>query len=438
MWAGFIPRYLSAMRTYHLPLREIREVQNRKLRATIRHAFTYVPFYRRVFRERGWTPEDFRTIDDLRKIPILTKADLAKNQPDGLMARGMKSEFSRITTGTTATPVRVAFSREFLDAKAALMLRRFVNFGIRPWHRIVTIWDPLWRWRKREINGKPRRTTQLLEMPLATVFGRPMPQIKVVQGGTGDISQEARRLAEFNPDFVFCRPTHLWRIADSLAQQGLSVRPKAIVSTNEVLTDTCATQLERAFGAKTLRLFGGSEAGPMGEDCKFKSGVHLNEDHYVIEVLRDGEAVGEGEMGEVVVTHLHNPVMPLIRYRMGDFVEMGESGTCQCGSSLPRLKSIQGRINDRLVTSSGDRVAPLPVADFLEAQFGLRDFQIVQSEMSRFILRVSKDSLVTSSRIRGIQEYLGKIVGAPVLLSTEVRGDEEQWMKERPVLSKLE
>lgn len=391
-----------------------------------------------MFRERGWTPEDFRTVEDLRRMPILTKEDLMRSYPDGLMARGVRSEFSRITTGTTGTPVKIAFSKEFTETKAALMLRRFVNFGIRPWHRIVTIWDPQWRWRKREVDGTPRRTTQLLEMPMATAFGRPIPQIRIVQGGSGDTRQEAVLLADANPDFIFCRPTHLRRISDSLAEQGLKVRPKAIICTNEVLTDTCAAQLEQSFGAKTLRLFGGSEAGPMGEDCRFKTGVHLNQDHYVIEVLHDGEPAGAGEMGEVVLTHLHNPVMPLIRYRMGDFVELGEEGICGCGSSLPRLKSIQGRTSDRLVDNKGNRVAPLEVANSLEANYGLRDYQIVQAETSRFILRVTKGSAVSSARINSIQEYLSRVVGVSVSLSTEVRSEEEQWMKERPISSNLE
>lgn len=427
-----------ALRSYGMGPKELRDAQNRSLRKTIRHAFSYVPYYRKLFRDKGWTPQEFRTVDDLRRLPILSREEVIKNYPDGLVARGMKSQLVRVTSGTSGLPVRVAFSSEYMDVKEALTIRRFVKLGIRPWHRVVTVWDPPWRWRKLELEGgKTKKTTQLHETPFATFLDRPIPPIKVMPGGVEDVYGEARKIYELNPDYVFCRPTRLRRIARALTELGLEIRPKGLICTNEVLTATCAKELESKFGARTLRFFGGSEAGPMGQDCRFKTGVHLNQDHFVIEVLKDGEAVSPGEMGEVVVTHLHNPVMPLMRYRMGDFVEMGEEGTCACGSNLPRLKSIQGRVEDRLLALDGSRVPPLAVADHVESALGLRDFQIVQVEPSRFRLRVTGSSGVDSTTVTRLQSYLGELVGSPVVVSTETRPAHEQWLKQRPVTCSL-
>jgi phenylacetate-CoA ligase len=410
-------------------------LQNKKLRRAIKQAYTYVPYYHNLFREKGWTPEDFRTAEDLRRLPILTRQELAANYPIGLMAKGSKPSLVRVTSGTTGESVRVAFSDEYMETKTALMLRRFAKYGIRPWHRIVTIWDPPWRWRRTEDeDGTLHRTTQLLELPFAMFMGRPLPQIKVIQGGVGDVKSEAEDLVRLNPDFVFGRPTHLRRIAKSLAASGLAVKPLALICTNEVLTDMCAKELQNSFNAKTLRLFGGSEAGPMGEDCKFGTGIHLNQDHYVIEVLKDGEPVGPGEKGEVVLTHLHNPTMPLMRYPMGDFVELGEDGTCECGSNLPRLKSIQGRMSDRLIAHDGSRLAPLPVANHIESEFGLRDFQLVQTGRNDFELRLTRGSRIDPLALKKISGYLAKLTGSEVEVKLETRGDEEQWLKERPVM----
>lgn len=433
MIGRILPRYLSAMRSYRFRLDELHALQDRKLRRAIGHAFSYVPHYRRLFRKMGLTPEDFKSTQDLRRLPILTRQDLAANYPDGLMSKGMKPSLVRITTGTTGQSAKVAFTDEFMEVKAALMFRRFVNFGIRPWHRIVTIWDPAWRWRRLEGEGGPKRTTQLREIPFATFLGSPIPQIKVIAAGLDTTAEEAMELYASKPDFIFCRPTHLRRIGVSLREQGLEVKAKGLICTNEVLTNTCAEELQGMFKARALRLFGGSEGGPLGEDCKFRTGVHLNEDHYILEVLRDGEPAAPGETGEVVLTHLHNPVMPLIRYAMGDLVEVGDGGTCECGSSLPRLRSIQGRVKDRLVAHDGSRLDPLGVADHIESVIGLRDFQIVQTGSTKFVVRTWGGTAGTSVLLR-IQDYIGGLVGTEVAVTTEARGWKEQWAKERPIV----
>lgn len=434
-----IPRFLKALRSYHYSRKELGDLRDWKLRRTVKHAYSYVPYYRALFRRLGLTPEDIRGESDLRKLPILTKDDIRRSCPDGLIAKGMRPEIVRVTSGTTGDAVKVAFSSEFMDVKACVEYRRLLNFGIRPWHRVVTIWDPAWRWRRLEAeDGSRHKTSQFKEVPLVTVLGRPIPQLRAIPAGTGGPRQEAELLAALEPDFIICRPTHLRRIGRALEETGLKVAPKALVCTNEVLTDTRAKELTAMFGAKTLRLLGGSESGPIGGECRFGNGIHLTDDQYTLEVVKDGEAVAPGEMGELVITHLHNPVMPLLRYAMGDFVELAsEQGVCDCGSSFRRLKAVQGRVSDRPVAPDGRRLAQLPIADYLESQFGLRDFQLAQSAVSKFKLRLPEGKNVDLPTLEGIREHLEEVVGTPLELTTETRGENELWMKERPVVCSI-
>ena len=436
MEIGLVPRYLRSLRTFYYTPDQLKALQSRKLRRTIRHAYEHVPFYRKLFRERGWTPEDFGKLDDLRKIPLLTRDELVKDYKGSLMAKGMKPALVRVTSGTTGESARVAFSNEFQETKSALIFRRLtLNFGMRPWHRMVTFWDPPWRWRNTEAeDGTRHRTTQVLELPFIRAFGRPIPQIKIIQGGSTDTRGEAEALARLKPDYIFCRPTHLRRVAESLSELGLKVKPRTIIGTNEVMTDTCKNELEESFGAKVLRPYGGSEGGPMGDECRFGTGIHLNVDHYIIEVLKDGEQVAPGEMGEVTITHLHNPIMPLMRYPIGDFVELGEPERCECGSSLPKLNNIQGRVKDRIIARDGTRIAPLPIANHIEAEFGFKDFQIVQSAPRSFFLRLPRGSRASDAEMKGLRAYLGQLVGAEVDVEFQTREEREQWLKERPVV----
>ena len=195
MHPNLLPGLVTAVHSYHLPRNELRDLQDRMLRKTIHNAYESVPYYRELFRKSGLTPDDFRGIEDLRRIPLLHRRDIVQNYPGRMLAKGLTPALVRVSGGTTGAPMKVAFSGEFDAAKDVLYFRRLFLFGLRPWHRVVTIWDPLWRWRRRaDGSGEAHRTTQFRELPLASFFGRPIPQIKILRGIPVGADREARRL----------------------------------------------------------------------------------------------------------------------------------------------------------------------------------------------------------------------------------------------------
>ncbi len=438
-WAhqvAVVARLVAAMRSYRFSPGELRRLQDEKLKRLLKHAYSSVPYYRTKFRRSGLTPDDFRCVADLKKIPLLTKDDIRRNSSYGLRARGVQAQFSKVTSGTTGASVGIAYSREFILVRDTLYLRRLVNFGLKPWDTVVTIWDPERRWRSRIAqDGSVESTTQLSEVPFATFLGRPIPQVKVVRSIPAGARAEAEGLSELKPSFIFCRPSHLRRIGVAMRAAGLSIAPKGLVCTNEILTESCARELEIGFGAKTLRMYGSTEAGSIGADCRFRTGIHLNEDYSIFEVLRDGEPVAPGEIGELVVTQLHNPSMPLIRYPVGDLVETAEEGACACGASLRRLKSIQGKTNDSLRGQDGSCVTAFRLTDHMESEFGLRDFQVVQDGRTRFRVRVPPGPLPPASVGSGIEGYLSSVIGERVELTVETRDEAELWSKARPLVN---
>jgi len=253
-----------------------------------------------------------------------------------------------------------------------------------------------------------------------------------------DPLSEARRLHELDPGFIICRPTHLRRLSLSLKQLGLVVRPGGVQATQETLTKTCRRDLEEAFDTKVFRSYGSTEFDGVGFECQEQTGLHMAEDFALAEVLKDGEAVGPGETGELVMTSLHNEIMPLIRYRTGDIVQVAEEERCGCGSSLMKLSAIHGRAEDGLVTEGGDSVLSLQVADYLESELGLRDFQLVQLAPGEVVFRCAKGDSGNSELLARVETHLESLLGLKVKLKVEERPREEFWDKYRPVLRRMQ
>jgi phenylacetate-CoA ligase len=310
---------------------------------------------------------------------------------------------------------------------------------VRPWTRVVSIWPPPQRWGEtRVVRGRRLPETMSNRMPFTTILGRELLMFRSLVSTPDDLAGEARSLSVFKPGFIICRPSHLRRLGSVIHDHGLRVAPEGLQVTNEVLTPTCKRQLEDQFGAKVYRSYGSAEFLALGFECGAQMGIHISDDFEFAEVLsNDGEAAGPGEAGELVLTSFNNDRMPLIRYRTEDFVVRAESDRCGCGSYLLRLATIQGRRSDGLVTATGVRALPIKVADQIESEFGLRDFQLLQLSLDTFVLRVLDSGSVTDGVRSAVKEYIEGLISCPIRLTVEERPATELWMKNRPVVSRL-
>jgi phenylacetate-CoA ligase len=171
----------------------------------------------------------------------------------------------------------------------------------------------------------------------------------------------------------------------------------------------------------------------LGSECKFHNGMHMYADYFVFEFLGgDGQPADEGERAELVVTGLVDDTMPLIRYRLGDIVVKDADNPCPCGSSLPRLRQIDGRASDGLVTSMGELIPPNPIVEYLESTLGLREFQLVQENQTELLLKVH--GRLNENITESVREYVSLVLGGEVLLRTESWMKEEMPIKLRPVM----
>jgi phenylacetate-CoA ligase len=176
--------------------------------------------------------------------------------------------------------------------------------------------------------------------------------------------------------------------------------------------------LQRVFGAPVFNRYGTSELGGIACSCGHDPRLHMSALTHLVEVLRaDGEPCGPGETGEVVITHLANRAMPLIRYRIGDLAVPGPTDPCRCGRTLPSIAEVSGRVLDAFVRSDGTVLSGSYVRSFYPSTKGLRQFQIVQLTPTRVQVRlverpeIAGDVAQRRANVRVIEQHLQRALG---------------------------
>jgi len=358
----------------------LRRFQDGQLRRLVAHAAARVPFYRDLFARHGVRPAEVRSVDDLGRLPIVSRTALRAAAPSDTLAEGVRAErlVSYRTSGSSGAP---------------LVVRR-------------TWWEErlygLYRYRaQRDLGLRPRdlRVSVVQVRPHSSRRGR-LPQRLIRAAGLyrrvtldcvrppGDLLAELVRL---RPDVLTGYPGAIARMAQFARETGATApRPRAVVTGAEVLTPLMRRQIGEAFGAPVRETYASYEAPALARQCLTAPALHLAGDSAIVEVLAaDGRPARPGEAGEVVVTALHSFAMPFIRYRLGDLVTQGEA-RCGCGAPTATIATVQGRMLDYFALSNGRTLHPyaLLVAFVDVAGPWLRRYQIVQERPDRLVVRV--------------------------------------------------
>jgi len=315
-------------------------LQLARLQATVVRVADRVPFYRRRFEEGGVAPAQIRSLDDVRRLPFTTNADLRENYPHGLLAVE-RSDVLRLHTssGTTGKPKALFFSRRDLDQAAGLVARCFVMTG-------ATEADVL----------QNMMTYGLFTGALMLHYGAEKVGLLVIPAGPGNSDRQLLLMQDFGTTIIHLTPTYALYFADLLEQHG--VRPgrdlalrKAYVGA-EPYTEETRRKIEQGLGVDVYNCYGLSEMNGPGVafECEYKQGLHLWEDNFLPEIIDPdtGGPVPDGEPGELVLTTLNREAMPLLRYRTRDITALLPA-PCPCGRTHRRIQRITGRADDMLI-----------------------------------------------------------------------------------------
>ncbi|MEV5973077.1 phenylacetate--CoA ligase PaaK [Streptomyces sp. NPDC051921] len=316
---------------------ELEALQLDRLRATLRHAYDNVAFYRRSFDAAGVRPEDCRTLADLARFPFTAKTDLREHYPFGMFAVD-QSEIRRIhaSSGTTGRPTVVGYTERDLDTWADVVARSIRAAGGRPGHKVHVAYG-----------------YGLFTGGLGAHYGAERLGCTVIPASGGMTARQVQLIQDFRPEIIMVTPSYMLTLLDEFERQGVDPRGTSLkvgIFGAEPWTEEMRREIEERFAIDAVDIYGLSEVmGPgVAQECvETKDGLHIWEDHFYPEVVDPvtGEVLPDGAEGELVFTSLTKEAMPVVRYRTRDLTRL-LPGTARV---FRRMEKVTGRSDDMVI-----------------------------------------------------------------------------------------
>jgi phenylacetate-CoA ligase len=401
-------------------LDELRAFQSAELSKLLRHAFDNCPYYRRRMEDAGVHPADVHGIEDLTKLPLLTRDEAIDTFEARKSRRAPLPEIKKMTSGTTGRPLSFAYDRGSEYWRQATKLRGYGWAGYRPGDRSLHFWG--------SIGALHRiRAGQRLKQSLDHLVRREH-YVDCAELSEEALERVIREIRTLRPSIIVCYAqagAALARyVVESKSRDWDDIR---VISAAERLFPADRAVMAEAFGPEIFETYGSREVMLIGAECPAHAGLHVSMENIALEiVVRETGAVRAarpGELGEVVVTDLHNYGAPFIRYVNGDLAVAMPDAKCTCGRSLARLASVEGRVTDTLRDGAGRPVAGMFfIVLFSTLADKVRRFQVVQRKDRSIDLKLVPGSAFDDSLLEVVRRNCGTFLPG-VDLRTELVPD---------------
>ena len=348
---------------------ELRALQLERLKWSLSHAYVHVPHYKARFDAAGVKPEDLRSLADLAKFPLTSKADLRQTYPFGMFAVPM-DRVVRIhaSSGTTGKPTVVGYTQKDIDTWSDCMARSIRAAGARPGDKVHVAYG-----------------YGLFTGGLGAHYGSERLGLVTIPLSGGMTERQVQLIHDFQPDIIMVTPSYMLALADEMDRQGLDPRKCSLrigIFGAEPWTHEMRKNIESRLALDAIDIYGLSEVmGPgVAQECiETKDGLTIWEDHFYPEVIdpATGEVLPDGEQGELVFTSLTKEALPVIRYRTRDLTRL-LPGTAR---TMRRMEKITGRSDDMMIIR-GVNVFPTQIEELI----------LKQPELSpHYVLELTKD-----------------------------------------------
>ena len=422
-----------------MPREDLEAIILRRLKTTIDRIYANVPFYRKKLEENGIMSNDIQSLEDLKRIPFTTKEDLRDNYPFGMFAVPMDNVVRiHASSGTTGKPITGPYTKDDLEQWIECMCRNIYSAGVREEDIVQNAY------------GYGLFTGGLGFHQAATKMG-----CAVVPTSSGLTERQITLLQDFGATVLFATPSYALTIAERAEEMKIDIKSLPLrvgVFGAEPWTEGMRQEIEDRMNIKAMEAYGLTElCGPgVGFDCEAQDGIHINEDHFLAEIVDPGtlEPLPLGEQGELIFTSLQRRAMPMIRYRTKDITRLRRE-ECSCGRTFVKMDKIYGRSDDMLIIS-GVNVFPSQIESLLldieevEPQYrlivskkGYLDHLAVQVEGKQEVYDAGKEKrLEVAAKIAGhIKGMMGIGVDVEVVDSKFIarsEGKALRVMDERP------
>ncbi len=346
---------------------QIRAWQDERLVNTIHRVYKNVPYYRNLMEKKGVTPDDIKSVDDLHKLPFLTKDDLRDAYPYGLLATPLH-DCVRIqsTSGTTGRRVVAFYTQHDIDLWDECCARAIVAVGGTKDDVVHVCYGYGLFTGGPGLNGGSHKVGSLT-LPMSS----------------GNTERQIQFMCDLGSTILCCTPSYAAYLAESIIERGLrdKIKLKAGIFGAEAWSEEMRHDIEEKLGIKAYDIYGLTEiSGPgVSFECSEQTGMHINEDHFIAEIIDPvtGEVLPEGEKGELVFTSITKEAFPLIRYRTRDICVLSRK-KCSCGRTFVKMSKPMGRSDDMLIVK-GVNVFPSQIETVLLNKGYPANYQIIVS-----------------------------------------------------------
>jgi len=323
-----------------MPRKELKNLQLKRLKETVKRVYDSVPFYQKKFKELSITPEDIKTIKDVQKLPFTTKDDLRDNMPFGMLSTSLDNCVElHASSGTTGIPITACYTTNDLKVWSEVMARCLTMSGLS----------------KKDVFQNP--------IPYGTFtgafgfhYGAEKVGALVIPSGKGQSERQLKLMDYYNTTFISGVASYVVRLGQVAKQIGLD--PAKLSVRNglfgaEMFSPGLKKRIIDTWEMDVHDIYGLTEmCGPgVSTDCDQHDGLHLWEDHFLVEIIDPItlEPVETEEEGEMVITTLTKTGMPIIRYRTRDIAKLYDQTTCECGRTHVKHSTIKGRSDDMII-----------------------------------------------------------------------------------------
>lgn len=380
---------------------KLKQLQQKKLKALLKHAYENVPYYHKMFNQLGLKPQDIKNIADLRRLPILTK-DIIRNNLDDLTARSYRKNklLPAWTGGSTGVPMRFFIDKRWSACSMAAAYREWNWAGYDLGNKIAYLWAA-----PHDLSIQTKLKNKIINLMDRRIFLDTFNMTEEI------LDEHINTLKKFKPEIINAVASSAFLMAKYMQKRGIKdIGPKAILTSCEVLFDYQREIIEEVFGCKVFDYYSGRDTSLHAGECPEHTGYHLAIENAIIEFVKYAENVASGELGKIIITDFSNYAMPFIRYDIGDMgIPLDEM--CSCGRGLPLMKSIEGRATDSLRKTDGSYITSpmltIPLKDFEN----IRQIQIIQKTKDDVTIKLVKGENYSDEDSKSLKTIMKSYLG---------------------------
>jgi phenylacetate-CoA ligase len=341
---------------------------------------TYVPYYQDLMVKQNLRLTDFRCLDDLQKIPLLTKNILRDSGTS--MINTTYSDYDLVansTSGSTGETTRFYSDRNSYPFNLALHIRQ------HDWMNIDYFVRQFWIW-GASFSVIPKKHNQFVSKLKRRI------NVSSYHLSSSDVEDIIKRINLYKPYLIGAYPSHLSLIAET-AKTRLEHRPRAISLSGEMTYPEQLEQIRDFFHAPVFNYYGARDGSLIAQECEKHTGLHIFAENVIVEILDENNKPVTDGIGRIVLTLLNNYAMPLIRYEIGDLAEVNNDmwSPCPCGRTLPRLSKIIGRTFDIVKFPNGNKVGGTFWTFLLKTEYGVKNFSVFQDKFGTINIKYLRD-----------------------------------------------